>query len=136
MTIKVKEGGHMGPRLRKMKAYRPRRRTRGKELYKQAIHDIKHRLSADIGGFISLLKEGNTSQISEAQQKAKADFLKHSEEMQKIAQKMGNKYFKAVREYLDSLDVIVHTNATWVDEEKIRHVYVTSERLDRELAAA
>jgi hypothetical protein len=57
--------------------------------------------------------------------------------MQKIAQKMGNKYFKAVREYLDSLDAIVHANSTtWIDEAKIRQVYTTGEKLDRELAAA
>ena len=126
----------MGPRLRKMKPYHPRRRTRGKELYKQAIHDIKHRVSSDVGSFITLLKDGNESQISEAQQKAKTDFLKHSEEMQHIAKKMGNKYSKAVREYLDSVDAIIHTNSQWIDETKLRLVYITSEKLDRELEAA
>jgi len=119
-----------------MKTYHPRRRTRGKELYKQAIHDIKHRLSSDVGSFITLLKEGNELQISEAQQKAKVDFLKHSEEMQHLAQKMGNKYFKAVREYLDSVDALIHTSSKWLDDTKLRLVYTTSEKLDRELAAA
>lgn len=126
----------MGPRLRKMKAYHPRRRTRGKEVHKQAINDIKHRLSADVGGYIALLKEGNTAQISDAHQKVKSDFLKHSEEMQQIAQKMGNKYLKAVKEYLGSVDAIVHTSAAWVDDAKIRQVYIYSEKLDRELEAA
>jgi hypothetical protein len=119
-----------------MKIYHPRRRTRGKSLHTQAIHDIKHRLSSDIGTFITFLKEGNTEQISQAQQKAKTDFLKHSEEMQQIAQKMGGKYIKAVREYLDSVDNIVHTSSTWVDDATIRQCFVASEKLDRELAAA
>lgn len=126
----------MGPRLRKMKPYHPRRRTRGNTVHKQAINDIKHRLSSDIGSLITLIKEGNTTQISEAQQKAKNDLMKHAEEMKQIAQKMGGKYLKAVREYLDSLDAIVHTTSTWIDEAKIREVFVASDKLDRELEAA
>lgn len=126
----------MGPRLRKMKTYRPRRRTRGKSIYKQAIHDIKHRLSSDIGSLIVLIQEGNPPKITEAQQKAKVDFLKHAEEMKQIAQKMGNKYLKAVREYLDSVDAIVHTSTPWIDDAKIRQCFVASDKLDRELEAA
>jgi PHP family Zn ribbon phosphoesterase len=126
----------MGPRLRKMKSYHPRRRTRGKSIHTQAIHDIKHRLSSDVGTLITMLKDGNNDQITEAQLKVKSDFLKHSEEMQQIAQKMGGKYVKVVREYLDSIDNIVHTGTTWVDDSKIRECYVASEKLDRELEAA
>ncbi|HEY2809807.1 MAG TPA: hypothetical protein VGJ00_00220 [Rhabdochlamydiaceae bacterium] len=119
-----------------MKAYHPRRRTRGKEIYKQSIHDIKHRLSADVGGFITLLKEGNNEQITQAQLKVKGDFLKHSEEMQHVAQKMGSKYLKAVKEYLESIDTVIHASSTWIDDSKIRQIYISGEKLDRELAAA
>jgi len=126
----------MGPRLRKMYPYHPRRRTRGKELHKQAIHDIKHRISADVDGYLVLLKEGNTTQIADAQIKAKTDFLKHSEEMQHIAAKMGPKYLKAVRAYLDSVDALVHTSQQWIDNAAMHKCYTYSEKLDRELAAA
>lgn len=126
----------MGPRLRKMKTYHPRRRTRGKSIYTQAIHDIKHRLNAEVGTLLTLLKDGTEEQILQAQQKAKSDFLKHAEEMQQIAQKMGGKYSKAVREYLKTVDTLVHTGTKWVDEAKIRNCYLADEKLDRELGAA
>lgn len=127
----------MGPRLRRMKAYRPRRRkTQGIDLYKQSLHDLKHKISSDIGSLIVLYEEGNTDQITLAQQKAKSDFLKHAAEMQKIAQKMGVKYLRAVREYLDSIDIIVHSNSEWLDDAKIRQCYSMSEKLEKEISAA
>jgi hypothetical protein len=126
----------MAPRLRRMKSYRPRRRAKGLDLHKQALHDLKHKISSDIGSLIVLYEEGNPTQITQAQQKAKSDFLKHSTEMQKIAQKMGERYLRAVRDYLDSVDIIVHSNATWLDEAKISHCYTMTERLEKEIAAA
>lgn len=126
----------MGPRLRKMYPYHPRRRTRGNQLHKQAIHDIKHRISADLNGYLVLLKEGNATQITNAQLKAKTDFLKHSEEMQHIAAKMGPKYVRVVRAYLDSVNALVHTSQQWIDDATMHTCYAYSEKLDRELAAA
>ena len=126
----------MAPRLRRMKKYHPRRRTKGLDLYKQSLHDLKHKISSDIGSLIVLFEEGNPDQITSAQQKAKSDFLKHSSEMQKIAQKMGEKYARAVRDYLDSVDMIVHSDPQWLDTAKINHCYTMAERLERELAAA
>ena len=126
----------MGPRLRKMHAYHPRRRTRGKELHKQAIHDIKHRISSDVNSYLILLKEGNATQITDAQIRAKTDFLKLSEEMQHIATKMGPKYVRAVRSYLDSVDAVVHTSKEWIDDATMSVCYKRSEELDRELSAA
>jgi len=119
-----------------MYAYHPRRRTRGKELHKQAIHDIKHRISSDINSFLILLKEGNTTQITDAQTRAKTDYLKLSEEMRHIAARMGPKYVRAVRTYLDSVDAIVHTSKQWIDDAAMKQCFVTGEQLDRELAAA
>jgi hypothetical protein len=126
----------MAPRLRKMKPYHPRRRTKGLDLYKQTLHDLKHRISSDIGCLIVLLEEGNAGQIITAQQKAKSDFLKHAAEMQKIAQKMGDRYLRAVRDFLDSVDLIVHSNSTWLDEAKINNCYTMTERLEKEISAA
>lgn len=126
----------MARRLRRMKAYRPRRRAKGIELYKQTLSDLKHRISSDIGSLIVLYGEGNSTQITEAQQRAKSDFLKHALEMQKIAQKMGERFLRAVRDYLDSVDTIVHSNSVWLDEAKISHCYSMTEKLEKELKAA
>jgi len=126
----------MAPRLRRMYTYRPRRRTRGKEIYKQAIHDIKHRLSTDVNGFLVLWKQGNTTQLVNAKNQVKADFLKHSEEMLHLAEKMGPKYVRAVRNYLDSVDAIVDTSEVELDDAKVNSCFVASEKLDRELLAS
>lgn len=126
----------MAPRLRRMKSYRPRRRAKQLDLHKQALHDLKHRISSDIGSLIVLFEEGNPTQITQAQQKARSHFLKHASEMQKIAQKMGERYLRAVRDYLDSVDVIVHSSSTWLDEAKISHCYSMTEKLEKEITAA
>ncbi len=126
----------MGPRLRKMKTYRPRRRAKGIELNKQALHDLQHKISSDIGTLIVLYEEGNKDQITAAQQRAKSDFLKHASEMQKLAQKMGDRYQRAVSDYLDSVDMIVHSNVTWLDEAKISHCYTMTEKLEKEISVA
>ena len=126
----------MAPRLRRMKPYHPRRRAKSKDLNKQALHDLEHKISADVGALIVLYEEGNTAQLPTAQQKAKSDFLKYATEMQKIAQTMGDRYLRAVRDYLDSVDIIVHSTSTWIDEAKVRHCYSMKEKLDKEMAAA
>jgi hypothetical protein len=126
----------MAPRLRRMKNYRPRRRVKGLDLHKQALHDLKHLISSDIGSLIVLYEEGNPIQITQAQQRAKSDFLKHAAEMQKIAKKMGERFSKAVSEYLDSVDMIVHSDSNWLDEAKINYCYTMTEKLEKELKAA
>lgn len=126
----------MAPRLRRMHPYHPRRkRAQGNDLNKQILKDLKHTLSADVGSLIVLVEEGNAQQIPVAQQKAKSNFLKHSAEMQKLAEHMGDRYSRAVRDYLDSIDVIVHSAGTWLDHDKIRQCFVMGEKLDKELAA-
>jgi len=124
----------MAPRLRRMKKYYPRRRAKGLDLNKQALRDLQHKISADIGGLIILLEEGNPEQILSIQQKAKSDYLKHASEMQKLAQKIGDRYLRAVRDYLDSIDIIVHSE--WLDEAKIKHCFAMTAKLERELSAA
>lgn len=126
----------MAPRLRRMKTYHPRRRTKNLDLYKQSLHDLKHKISSDVGSLIVLFEEGNPNQITSAQQKAKSDFLKHASEMHKIAQKMGDRYMRAVRDYLDSIDIIVHSNSQWLDKAKISNCYTMSEKLEKEISAA
>jgi hypothetical protein len=55
--------------------------------------------------------------------------------MQKVAEKMGDRYVKAVREYLESVDTIVHTGAAWIDEEEIRHCHTMTENLEKAISA-
>ena len=145
----------MAPRLRRMKPYHPRKRRakgiatqqpvpkevkhhalgNGMSTQKQVLKDLKHKISADVGTLIVFIEEGNVAKIEMAQQKAKNDFMKHSVEMQKIAEKMGDRYVQAVREYLDSVDTIVHTSAAWIDEEKIRHCHTMMEKLEKAISA-
>ncbi len=123
-------------RLRRMKPYHPRKRAKRLDLNKQTLHDLQHKLSSDIGSLIILIKEGNPTQITQAQQKAKTDYLKLSSEMKKIAQTMGERFSRAVRDYLDSVDMIVHSHTTWIDDAKIQHCYSMTEKLEKELGAA
>jgi hypothetical protein len=128
--------GFMAPRLRKMRTYHPRRRSNQIELQKQELHDIKHKMSSGINRLLVLMNEGSSAQIPMAQQKAKSDFAKHADDMNKLAQKMGERYAKAVREYLDSVESIVLCNLTSIDEEKIGHCFHMSEKLEKEISAA
>jgi hypothetical protein len=126
----------MAPRLRRMKKYHPRRRAKRLDLNKQALHDLQHKISTDIGSLIVLMEQGNPQQIAIVQQKAKSDYLKHAYEMQKIAQQMGDRFVRAVRDYLDSVDIIVHSNVEWLDEAKIKHCFAMTQKLEKELSAA
>jgi tRNA(Leu) C34 or U34 (ribose-2'-O)-methylase TrmL len=119
-----------------MKAYRPRRRTKRLDLHKQTLHDLQHKISSDIGSLIVLLEEGNSQQIAVVQQRAKSDYLKHGSEMQKLAQQMGDRFVRAVRDYLDSVDIIVHSSTEWLDEAKIKHCFAMTSKLEKELSAA
>ncbi len=130
-------GTSMGPRLRKMKPYYPRRRrSKNVELNKQALRDLEHKISREVSSLILLIEEGNPQQIEAAKGKAKSDYMKHSDEMQKLAQQMGDRYSKAVRDFLDSVDVIVHSSSAWVDEAKVRNCYNMTQKLEKELSAA
>jgi len=126
----------MAPRLRRMRPYRPRKRRARLDLSKQTLKDLKHRISTDVGSLIVLINEGTPPQIAEAQQRAKNDFLKHAAEMRTIAEKLGDRCAQAVRDYLDSVDTIIHSNPSWLDQEKIHRCYTMTQKLDKELGAA
>lgn len=126
----------MAPRLRKMKPYHPRKRAKNIDVQKQALRDLEHKISSEISSLILQCEEGNEQQIQDAKMKAKSGYLKHSDEMQKIAQHMGDRYSKAVRDFLDSVDMIVHCNSTWIDEAKVRNCYNMTQKLEKEISAA
>lgn len=126
----------MAPRLRKMKPYHPRKRAKNVDVQKQALRDLEHKISSEISSLILQCEEGNEQQIEAAKMKAKSGYLKYCDEMQKIAQRMGDRYTKAVRDFLDSVDIIVHSNSTWIDEAKVRNCYNMTQKLEKEISAA
>ncbi|MBI3236174.1 MAG: hypothetical protein HYZ48_00455 [Chlamydiales bacterium] len=120
-----------------MKSYAPRRR-RGKslEVHKQALRDLEHRMSREVSTLILLWEEGNAHAIETAKLKAKSQYLKHGNEMQKVAQTLGERYSRAVRDFLDSVDTILHSDSTWIDEAKVRRCYQMTQQLEKEISAA
>lgn len=126
----------MARHLKRMKPFTPRRRRKGLKMDKQQLHDLSHLIRSDIGTFVVLLKEGNPGQALEAQQKAKTDFLKHSDEMKKIAEKIGEHVAKIVRDFLNGVDEVIHSSVECIDEAKILHCYRASDLLEKELRIA
>ncbi len=74
--------------------------------------------------------------IEAAKMKAKSGYLKYCDKMQTIAQHMGERYVKVVRDFLDSVDIIVHSNSTWIDEAKVRNCYNMSQKLENKIRVA
>ena len=103
---------------------------------KQKIIDLQHRLSASVGDFLVLLNEGNSQQIEHAKAKAKSDFLKYAPEMQHTAESLGGKFYRAVEDFLESIDMILHSAPGWIDEEKIARCYDSTQKLEKELKIA
>ena len=133
----------MAPRLRRMKTYRPRKRRlttkeapTGLVLSKQALYDLKHKLNAKVGTYLVLLEEGANHSRQEALQAARGEFLKYSGEMSKTAESLGERFSSAVREYLDSVDVLLHAQQTELDRAKIQRCRQCAERLEQLLQIA
>ncbi len=123
-------------KLRRMKAYHPRKRRKKGDLYKQTLHDLQHRLSADVGSLLLLVKEGSKEQIEKAHIQAKTDFLKTAPEMKHVANLLGERYITSVCQYLDSIDKLIHSNLFSLDPATINQCYTTTQKLERELLAA
>ncbi len=103
------------------------------DLLKQKVRDLEHRLSIDVGSLLVLLSEGSAEQVALAERKTKNDLIKFGPDMQKFAQEVGGKLPKAVEDYLESVDGIVHSATGWIDEAKITHCYNMTQRLQKEL---
>lgn len=103
------------------------------ELLKQKVRDLEHKLSIDIGCLLVLLTEGSSEQVALAGRKTKNDLIKFGPDMQKMAEEVGGKLPKAVDDYLESVDGIIHSATGWIDEAKITHCYNMTQRLQKEL---
>jgi hypothetical protein len=58
-----------------------------KDLLKQKISDLEHRLTMDIGALLVLLSEGSSEQVALANQRTK-DLIKFGPDMQKYAEEI------------------------------------------------
>lgn len=127
----------MGPRLRRMKPYYPRRkRSKDPAIQKQALHDLEHQLKSSMHCLLLLIEQGNTEQFNTEKVKVKSELLKHGDAMQKLATDLGHRYLTAVKNFLQGIDTIVHTEGQWVDQDKIRHCYLVTQALEKEISAA
>lgn len=127
----------MGPRLRKMKPYYPRRkRSKSYLLQKQALKDLEHRMKTSVSSLLLCLEQGNPQQFEVEKLKVRSEFHKHGDEMSKLALDLGQRYTSAVKHFLESVDTIIHTEASWVDQEKVRQCYQATQALEKEIQAA
>ena len=121
---------------RRMRPYHPRKSAHMKALLKQQIADLLHRLSADLGALLILLAEGSHEQAQAATYKAKSNLIKMGPDLKHLASQLGGKFPRAVDDYLNSMDGIVHSPVGWVDDAKVTRCYQSTERLEREIKAA
>lgn len=101
-------------------------------LEKQMLVDLEKRISLNVGQFLVLTEEGDPTQIALAHQKAKSDFLKFAPEMSRIALHLGGDISHVVADFLDSVDVVLHSSEL-LDEEKVSRCFHTTARLQAEL---
>jgi predicted methyltransferase len=101
-------------------------------LEKQMLVDLEKRISLNVGQFLVLTEEGDPTQIALAHQKAKSEFIKFAPEMSRLAQHIGGDIQSVVAEFLDSIDVVLHS-LEFLDEDKISRCFYTTQRLEIEL---
>ncbi len=124
----VRKYGSSLKRLRKAKPPR--------SIQKQQLSDMEKRISMQIGNFLVLIEEGTPVQISMAKQRARSELLKIGPDMEKTAQSISSKMSMIVREFLDSIDSILHsgTDSSWIDEAKITRCFNATQKLEKALA--
>ncbi len=126
----------MAPRLRRMHSYSPRKRRTKAEMQRQILHDLQHKISSHVGSFLVLLKEGNGSQVQEAQSRAKMLLLKIAPEMQHVATLMGDRCAEIVQRYLSLVDRLLHSTPLSLDPALINDCFTLSLQLEKELQVA
>ncbi|MBM3198798.1 MAG: hypothetical protein FJZ58_06050 [Chlamydiae bacterium] len=126
---------------RRLNKYHPRRSSKEMQVHRQALKDLEHKLTTDLGELLILAKEGSRERVFEVSSKTKADLLKFGPEMQKIAAEIGAPFPKMVKDFLHHIDTLLHWQEKessspfflWVDDAKIRSCYLSTERLERAL---
>jgi hypothetical protein len=101
-------------------------------LEKQMLFDLEKKISLNVGSFLVLTEEGDPTQIALAHQKAKSDFLKFGPEMHQIAEKIGGDLLFTVSEYLESIDIVLHTSG-FLDDDQISQCFRKTQKLEAQL---
>lgn len=109
---------------------------RTKRMDKQVLQYLESLLAKDVGEFLVLLEEGNTSQIEDVKVKARGALLKYGPEMKTLSDRIGEGFPETVEAFLNSIDLILHAAPGWIDEAKIFDCYNKTERLEKELRKA
>ena len=99
-------------------------------LDKQKMRDLENKINLEVGSFLVLIEEGTEEQADLAKIRAKSEYLKFGPEMQKLAFKLGSRFPEAVDDYLDSIDAIVHSSLSWVDESTVAAYCHTMQNLE------
>ncbi len=108
----------------------------GKKTVKQELADLEHRISLEFGRFLVLMDEGSPADAALAKQTAKSGLLKYGPDMQRLANQLGGKIPEYVQEFLESLDVILHTQTMTIDPAKITACFKKARDLEHAIKKA
>lgn len=126
----------MAPRLRKMEAFRPRPRKKRIMETKTTLLDLERKISQDLGALILFIEQKETLKISSLQLRLRADVHKHADQMAEAAKPLGPKAVAAVRQFLDSLNSVLHTKPEFIDPALLHTCYAKQQELEKILQAA
>ncbi len=126
----------MAPRLRRMQGYRPRPRKAKLLIPKQMLLDLHRRISAEVGALILCIEQREIPRVSALQLQLRSDFQKHKDEMTKAAEILGTSTVHAVRQFLNTVDKLLHTQPELIDPATVHDCYTTREELEKLLQAA
>ena len=107
-----------------------------KKNIRQELADLEHRISMEFGKFLVLLDEGSPADAALAKQKSKSGLLKYGPDMQRLAKELGGKIPQYVQEFLESLDVILHTQTATIDQAKITACFKKARELEHAIKKA
>lgn len=102
-----------------------------KENLKTELHDLERRISMRVGQFLILVEEGSHIQIIESQQKAISEVLKIGGDMEKLAEQIGGSFPLFVHEFLDKIDILLHTAPNYIDAAKITQCFNATQKLEK-----
>jgi len=115
---------------KRMRPYYPRKRTKAPSIPHTQLKDLVHLLSMEMGAYLVLIEEGTPQQTDMAHLRAKSFFLKHAQEIEKLAAQLQGSFPETVKALLQSVDEILHSpSSKWVDEAKVSNYYRSLEEL-------
>ena len=126
---------------RRLNKYHPRRSSKEMKIHKQKLSDLEHKIAADVGELLVLLKEGSPEKVQEISEQTKTDLLKFGPQMKEIALDIGAPFPKIVKDFLCTVDLLIHFKEKdskapfylWVDDAKIQSCFLVTDKLERAL---